>query len=228
MAVRRDMIASSKRSRRRSRRRTPRQARALETVEIIFEATARVLQRGGLGALNTNRIAEAAGISIGTLYQYFFDKEAILLAMGQREIRRHTEAVLNALSQPSAAPPEPERAVIRALMTALGSRHKVRRILINSLVAQGHADELWKPIENVVSLVRARSGWFRPGRAEPIPAISLFVVTRAVIGTLRAATQEESSWLGTRELEDELVRLVRAYLADTPSGSNGLPAKSND
>ena len=222
------MMPSSKRHRQRPPRRIPRQGRALETVEIIFEATARILQRGGLETLTTNRIAEAAGISIGTLYQYFPDKETILLAMGQREIRRHAEAVLNALSQPSTAPREPERAVIRALMTALGSRHKVRRILINSLVALGHADDLWKPIENIASLVRARSGWFRPGRTEAIPAITLFVVTRAVIGTLRAATQEESSWLGTRELEDELVRLVRAYLADAPSGTNGLPAKAND
>jgi len=50
-----------------SKRRTPRQARALDTIETIFEATARIVEREGSDALNTNRIAERAGIAIGSL-----------------------------------------------------------------------------------------------------------------------------------------------------------------
>src|SRR5216683_2695549 len=68
-----------------SQRRTPRQSRALDTVEVIFEATARILQAEGRRGFTTNRIAERAGISIGTLYQYFGNKQAILLAMEERE-----------------------------------------------------------------------------------------------------------------------------------------------
>ncbi|TCK99757.1 TetR family transcriptional regulator [Shimia isoporae] len=59
-------------------RKKPKQERARATYEAILEAAARILVRGGLDALNTNRVAEVAGVSIGTLYQYFPTKQAIL------------------------------------------------------------------------------------------------------------------------------------------------------
>jgi Bacterial regulatory proteins, tetR family len=62
-----------------SKRKTPRQMRARATVELIFEATARILQRGGWAAPNTNAVTEQAGISIGTLYQYFSYKESMTM-----------------------------------------------------------------------------------------------------------------------------------------------------
>ena len=65
-------------------RRRPRQARAKDTVDVIFEATARILQREGRTALNTNYIAESAGISVGTLYQYFPNRQALITACKRR------------------------------------------------------------------------------------------------------------------------------------------------
>ncbi|KAA9157025.1 helix-turn-helix transcriptional regulator, partial [Delftia sp. BR1] len=68
------------------RRRQPVQARAQRTLEAIVQAAAQILVKEGEAALTTNRIAERAGVSIGTLYQYFPDKQAVLRAMvdGQR------------------------------------------------------------------------------------------------------------------------------------------------
>src|SRR6266516_4649370 len=68
-------------------RRKPTQTRARITVETIFEATARIIERDGAGAVNTNAIAERAGISVGTLYEYFPNKEAVLIAMARRRAR---------------------------------------------------------------------------------------------------------------------------------------------
>ena len=62
-------------------RRTPRQARAEVTVEAIFDATFQLLEAGGLESLTTNHIAQRAGVSIGTLYQYFGGKQEILAAI---------------------------------------------------------------------------------------------------------------------------------------------------
>src|SRR5882672_9913340 len=72
------------------KRRIPRQARATETVALVLEATAQILEIGGLPAFTTNAVAQRAGVSIGTLYQYFADKNAILLALARQE----TEATL--------------------------------------------------------------------------------------------------------------------------------------
>lgn len=67
-------------------RRAPCQARALHKVELILEAATRLLDAGDLSILATNAVAERAGVSIGTLYPYFKDKQAILDALALREL----------------------------------------------------------------------------------------------------------------------------------------------
>jgi AcrR family transcriptional regulator len=66
-------------------RKSPRQARAKATVEAILEASAHILETAGLEALTTNAVAERAGVSIGSLYQYFPAKQAILAALIRRK-----------------------------------------------------------------------------------------------------------------------------------------------
>ena len=68
-----------------SQRRSPTQLRVRATIDAIFEATARIIEREGIAALNTNRIAERAGLSIGTLYDDF-PTIAILIAMARRRL----------------------------------------------------------------------------------------------------------------------------------------------
>src|SRR6202050_103858 len=70
-----------------SRRRRPRQPRARQTVDAILDAVVRILKRKGFDAITTNRIAEVAGVSIGSVYQYFPDKRAIFVALHERHIR---------------------------------------------------------------------------------------------------------------------------------------------
>ena len=66
-------------------RKTPRQARSQSTVEAILAAAARVLSRESLAGFNTNRVAEVAGVSVGSLYQYFPNKEALVAALIDRD-----------------------------------------------------------------------------------------------------------------------------------------------
>jgi AcrR family transcriptional regulator len=67
-------------------RRSPRQTRSRATWEAILEAAAQILERHGAAALTTNRIAERAGVSIGSLYQYFPNKHAVLAELIRREL----------------------------------------------------------------------------------------------------------------------------------------------
>lgn len=68
-------------------RKRPRQARARLTVGAILEATAQILAKDGLRGLTTNRVAERAGISIGSLYQYFPNKSALITALMEAHVR---------------------------------------------------------------------------------------------------------------------------------------------
>jgi AcrR family transcriptional regulator len=65
-------------------RKTPRQARSLATVEVILDAAALLLVDEGYEQATTNRIAERAGVSIGSLYQYFPNRESVVAAVGHR------------------------------------------------------------------------------------------------------------------------------------------------
>ncbi len=65
-------------------RRQPSQRRSADMVEAILEAAARVLEREGLARYNTNRVAEVAGVSVGSLYQYFPSKDALTVALIER------------------------------------------------------------------------------------------------------------------------------------------------
>ncbi len=66
-------------------RKSPSQPRSERTVEAIVEATARILETQGLSGFNTNAVADKAGVSVGSLYQYFPNKDALVVALSTRE-----------------------------------------------------------------------------------------------------------------------------------------------
>lgn len=81
-------------------RKTPRQARSAETVASILEAAAQVLETEGFDGFNTNAVARRAGASIGSLYQYFPSKDALMIALMQRENERFQAEAAAALDDP--------------------------------------------------------------------------------------------------------------------------------
>ena len=101
-------------------RKAPRQLRSQETVKVIVEAAARVLEAGGLDAFSTNAVAERAGVSIGSLYQYFPQKNALVGVLIARET-----AVLLVDAQSATAAAHGTDAV-SALISAC-VRHQFRR-----------------------------------------------------------------------------------------------------
>jgi len=80
-------------------RKRPRQGRATATVAAVVEAAARILEAEGLGGFNTNAVAAKAGVSIGSLYQYFPGKDAILAALIRREAEAFDAALTRAVAE---------------------------------------------------------------------------------------------------------------------------------
>ena len=199
------------------KRRKPRQARAAATVEIIYEATAQILQRESRAILTTNHIAACAGISVGTLYQYFPHKEAILVALARREIRSMADTITRTIAENSAdSSQDMARRAIRALIAASGKRRRVRRAVFQALMAAGLGHELDRNLDEIARLVARGTGRFVPQASPPLSPVTLFVVTRAVNGVLAAAAGEGARFLELAEFEDELVRLVCSFLDRRP------------
>lgn len=191
------------------KRRNPQQARAAETVAVILEATAQILEAGGLAAFTTNAVAARAGVSIGTLYQYFGDKQALLRAIAQREMLAILANVGKALA--GAIDPSIEgrvRAMVRAIVNAFGGRQRARKAVIQAMLAQGAAAEMMGPVAAFIGQAGAtpRRGLARMSEEQ------VFVLSRALMGAIRSAVLEDKPFFKSRAFEDELVRLVLAYL----------------
>lgn len=199
-----------------TKRRIPRQARATETAATILEGAAQILEAGGLAGFTTNAVAERAGVSIGTLYQYFADKNAILLALAKQQVGLGLADIARALSgEIDPTPTGRVRAMVRAAVHAFRGRQRARKAVMEAILTQGLHAELMVP---VVAFI-ARHGSLVGTTSQPIFAtltpVQLFVMSRAMIGVLRAAVLEEQPFFKSRPFEDELVRLVMAYLQAT-------------
>src|SRR6516165_4267821 len=82
------------------------QARSRATVDALVEATARILVRDGFDKASTNRIAEEAGVSVGSLYQYYPSKEALVAAVIERHNRQLMKVVRGVVAEAAAQPIE--------------------------------------------------------------------------------------------------------------------------
>src|SRR5580698_3934439 len=97
-------------------RRRPKQRRALQTVEAVLDAVVRILKREGVKAVTTNLVAERAGVSIGSLYQYFPDKRAIFVVLHERHIEQIDRMVESKLFEHAESPLD---GLIRAMVEAM-------------------------------------------------------------------------------------------------------------
>jgi AcrR family transcriptional regulator len=127
----------------RTTRRRPVQRRSADLVERILGAATRVLARDGYAQMSTNRIAEEAGVSIGSLYRYFADKDEIFETLRARTSDQVfadlTAAITAAAHQPVRAG---VRAVVVTLVESLRTHAAVTRALINEVPLGSHANVL--------------------------------------------------------------------------------------
>ena len=189
-------------------RQTPRQERSRASIDFILDAATQVLEREGEAGFNTNAVAERAGVSIGTLYRYFPDKQAILKAMGMRETLAFRKVVAQAMSGPVDGIAR-DRAMIRAFLHAFNGQIRARQVAMMAMLAQADHRKLaegFGPVETS----------FVDAEGKPLSPIAGFVLSRAVQGAMRAAVLEGVDFLLSQEFEDELVKLSRAYLGHRP------------
>ena len=109
------------------KRRVPTQERSRRRVEGLLDAAARLVVERGVEALTTRDIAEAAGVPVASLYQYFADKEALLLALAGRDMEEMDAQVLEDLARVEVLTVE---SVVRTTMLAFVSVYHRRRAFV--------------------------------------------------------------------------------------------------
>jgi AcrR family transcriptional regulator len=194
-------------------RKAPRQQRSRVTVDVIVEAATRVLARRGWARFTTNEIAAVAGVSVGSLYQYFPNKLAIAEAIRQR----HLDEVLVALSgagDDSEAIALDQRVARFAdgVIAAHSVDEALHRVLLDEvpLVARSSYAEFEAEYQRRYRALIAASANTSGGVGDDETAAR--VLSSAVEGVVHAAAHRGD--LGLPALRSELVRLMLAYLRD--------------
>lgn len=205
-------------------RKEPVQARARATVDAILQAAAHILVRDGHDALTTNRVAERAGVSIGSLYQYFPNKEALVAALSKKhldDIEATIEAAL-AASGRGLAFPDLVRSLIEANIAAHMIDPALHGALSDHLPDQGAADWRIAFETRVAAKVKALLQAHRKGLAVTDLDLATYVVVRSVEACVHDAWRLRRADLKSGALARDVTRLVIAYLTgDPPSPPRG-------
>lgn len=114
----------------------PLQPRAKATVTAMLDAAARILAREGYDGVTTNHVAEAAGVSIGSLYEYFPNKQSIIAAALARELRQIADEVKGSMRTALALPDQPRGGIdhwMRGMMASLDRRSRLLRVAMREV-----------------------------------------------------------------------------------------------
>jgi AcrR family transcriptional regulator len=193
-------------------RKRPRQARSKATVDTILEATARVLVKHGFDGLTTNAVAAAAGVSIGSLYQYFPNKEALVGALIERHAEEMHHAVGKELARVAALPiAQAVRAMIELTIRAHSVDPELHRVMLEQVPRVGRmariAELTCVTQQAVTALLEARKAEL----AITNPDVAAFLLVSAIEAVAHRATVFAPARLRDPALVDEATAMVTRY-----------------
>ncbi len=193
-------------------RKRPRQARSRATVDAILAATAQVLVADGYDRTSTNRVAERAGVSVGSLYQYFPNKEALVGELVDRFSKHITELVVGQLAELSEEPPERvTRALVSAMVRVKREDPRLARVLREQIPRVGRMQRYERELAIVVQAAEAYlSRWRERLRHEDLAAAA-FVAVHTVDAVTHAAVTGDGP-LDDDALVEHVTSLLLSYL----------------
>jgi AcrR family transcriptional regulator len=191
-------------------RKAPRQARARATIEAMLDAAAHILGARGRAGITTNAVAEMAGVSIGSLYQYFPNKLALIEAVR----RRHFDEVLAVLrAATDTAIPRARRieSLVDGMIAVHGRSPAAHRVLLEEAPPGKDARAVDRVFETAYQ--KGYEAFFVANArgAATRPRIAAQVLAAAVAGTVHDAARQ--STLSSPALRKELIALVESYLS---------------
>ena len=199
-----------------SPRKSASQERSRSTVDALLEATTRILIKEGYDRASTNRIAEVAGVSIGSLYQYFPSKEALVAAVVERHSQELSRVTRNALLKVAARPIEvAAREFVSVAIDAHRVNPKLHGVLAEQIPRVGRLENIEANVRDGYALVR---GYLEAHRDEIDVAdldLAAFVVVTVVEALTHAAVLRRPDILAddkARRFVDDVTRLVVRYL----------------
>jgi AcrR family transcriptional regulator len=194
-------------------RKTPIQARSTVTVQAIFEATIQVLLSHGTERLTTTRVADRAGVSVGTLYQYYPNKRSLLFAVLENHINnvaaKVEAACENACHKPLA---EMIQEVVEAFVDAKMERADISSALYRVSADVGGATLMKLTNQRMRKVIEATIQTASDAKFSP-DKFAIQIMLAAMAGTMRSMLEAGPSPAIIRKSREELVILCQSYMA---------------
>ena len=199
-----------------SEKKAPRQARARATVAALLDATARILERGGYAALTTNRIAEVAGVSVGSVYEYFPNKQAIVARLVARTMHEIVEEVAAGLAELLQTPDRRHafRQWFTVMMDAVEKRRALLKVLRREVPFAANVPEaarFYESMLNIADLGRAQSESEGVLRLRD-PEATIYLLTVMVGAAIERSVFDPPPELSRERLIETLVEMVLKLL----------------
>jgi AcrR family transcriptional regulator len=192
-------------------RKQPKQDRSQATVEAILMAAAHILAESGAEKFTTNRVAELAGVSIGSLYQYFPNKKALLFALAQQQAQQMIQLAQQHLTDvENLTIPEVIQHIVRAAIAAHSVNPRLHQVLHEQIsreeVMPAGADV---QVENALrSFLDQRRDQIKPQNLD----LTVFIISCTIESLIQRALLDRSDWMNNGELEQEITELLSGYL----------------
>jgi AcrR family transcriptional regulator len=202
-------------------RKTPRQTRATVTLEAILEATIQVLVATGPTRLTTTRVAERAGVSVGTMYQYFPNKQALLYAVTERYLDFVADRMEQACRLQHGAPVgQMAEALVGAYWQANAVGCKVTRAM-HLVAAEVNTTPLVEDFSKRVEIATVAMFASAPDAKFADLAIVNHTLLTSLFGTVRSLFDRSLPKPWACGVQQQLIFMCRSYLdaAKTPSGA---------
>jgi AcrR family transcriptional regulator len=193
-------------------RKTPMQARSAVTVESISEATIQVLLRHGAERLTTTRVAERAGVSVGTLYQYYPHKRSLLFAVLGHHLNNVVARVEGACASARHKPlAEMIRDMVEAYVDAKMERADIS-VALYRVSADVGGPELIKRISQRLRKAVEAMLQTAPDAKSPPDKFAIDIMLAAMAGAMRSLLEAGPSPGTVRKLREQLVLLCQSYM----------------
>jgi len=194
-------------------RKRPRQERSKATVDAILDATARVLVKEGYDGLTTNAVATRAGVSIGSLYQYFPNKEALVAALIEHHLDIKSAQVMAELHRVAVLPAaQAVRAMIVLTIEGYRDEPDLKRVLIEQVPRVGRMAKIAALHAGTLQMVSAVLAARKNELAITDPDMAAFILMSAIEAICQRASLFEPARLRDPALIDEATAMVTRYL----------------
>ena len=194
-------------------RKRPRQARSQHTVDVILDAAALVLAKGGYAGTNTNLVAERAGVSVGSVYQYFPNKDALVVALHERHARQMYEvidAILSAAQTVSVR--DHVAAIAKALLAAHMIEPELHKVLERDLVFFDRHEGECQSDRSIFLRIR---GVLEDLKGQIVPTdyeFATWIVLNLIVSMVHATVIEPPEHFVVADIEQAIVEAVMGYL----------------